>query len=147
MPLPNTRLIPDGWAGHHRPTAQGQMVDQCVITRPGGPGVWSDTQGRTVYPEAVTVYSGPCRVQQIPRGRRGGEELLTVSPTQALLHHYLIAIPADVTWVRINDELVLTVCVADPSLLTRTLRVADVLAGSLIWQRDLTCVDITPTGT
>ena len=36
---------------------------------------------------------------------------------------------------------------ADPSLLTRTLRVADVLAGSLIWQRDLTCVDITPTGT
>ncbi len=144
-PLPNTQVIGSGWASHHRLTAEQQMLDQCTITRPAGPGVWDNTLGRTVYPPAVTVYTGPCRAQQTPRDRRHEEEL-TVSPSQTPLHRYYIAIPAEQTGVRINDELVLTVCAADPSLTTRVLRVVDVLAGTLIWQRDLVCKDISPTG-
>lgn len=141
MPRPGTPVIHPQWSEHHRPTADGQMTAECSIDRPSHVATLNETTGRSTYPAATNLYAGPCRFQAGPRLSTP----TTVGGTQATQHRYAVAVPATVGGIQINDQVTVTACTDDPSMVGRVLRVVDVLEGSLLWQRDLICEDTTPT--
>lgn len=141
MPRPGTPVIHPLWEERHRPTAEGQMTAECSIDRPVHTAVFDEAVGRSVYPTPTNLYSGPCRIQASQRIPTSP----TVGDAQVTLARYLIALPATVEGVRVNDQLTVTVCPGSPGFVGRVLRVLDVADGSLLWQRDLICEDTTPT--
>ena len=67
MALGNTRVIPENWVEHHRPVANGQMLDQVNL--------WSGPLGkgsRWVPPEREILFPFIVRraVQQMSNGGR-----------------------------------------------------------------------------
>lgn len=141
MPLPHSRVIPDGWSQHHRPTAEHVMTAACAVRRPGHATGFDENTGRSVYPDPAPFHAGPCRIQVLARLAGG----VDVGDAQITIRPYQVSLPADVPEIRVNDQVEVTSCPDDPLLVGRLLRVVDVPAGSLLWQRDLTCEDITPT--
>jgi len=143
MPLPGTKVIPDGWSAHHQPTAEGQMTATGSLSHPpsGEPTGWNEQAGRSVYGAASEYWSGPVRVQ---RGGQG-QAVVDGDGRQVTLRGYQVSVPSTVVEVRVNDLLTVATCGEDPDLVGRVLRVVDVRYGSLRWQRDLICDDTTPT--
>jgi hypothetical protein len=139
MPRPGTRLIPDQWEAHHRPTADGQMTGECEITRPSDQGTFDESAGRTVYPLPAVLYAGPMRLQALAQA----DATPQVGDAQATLRRYRASLPACETGFRVNDQLRVT-GLTDTGMVGRVLRIVDVPSGSLLWQRDLICEDTTP---
>lgn len=142
-PMPATRVVSAGWEAHHRPVAEQAMTAVCDITRPGtGPGVFDPETGTTTGPDPVTVASGvPCRVQEQDQPRDAD-----AAGQQVAARRYLVAVPYPNADVRVGDTVTVTAA-SDPSLAGRGLPVVDVQRGSLLFERDLECVDHQPRET
>lgn len=137
----NLPVIPDGWAAHHRPVAKSTMTGICKLTGPAG-GYDYDTG--ELAPGPTLAADVPCRVQELNREARAETAGQLVDTRQ-----YLVTLPLDrVPALTITDQgPVLTVTGnqpghdGDPHLTGRPLRVLSVQHGTLLWERDLTCVD------
>lgn len=142
MPLSNTSMFHPQFEARHRPTANGQLTAECVITRPSStPNAWDDAAGQNVYPTPSSVYSGACRVQ-----RQAEATAVTVADRTVPVAGFVVVIPTTAALVQVNDVVEVTVCVGDPALVGRTLKVRYALRGSITWQRDLIC-DLQPATT
>lgn len=134
MPLPNTRVIPDGWSAHHRPTAEGAMTAEGIITRAASSGtaLFDETLGISTPPAAIVVYDGVLRLQ-----RSGADERqTTVADREVTIRDYQVSYPTSGAPSQGNDILTITACGDDPLLVGQTLRIRDARIGSLTWQRD-----------
>lgn len=72
MPLPGSRVIPDGWAAHHRPAMDDTLDTPCSIRPPGGtPGTFNpetlEFEGGTA---AAAHFTGLCSVEDVPAAER-----------------------------------------------------------------------------
>lgn len=135
MPLPNHPVIHPRWEAHHRPVTQRAMPAECKVLRPSSEPVWDDEAGRNTYPESAHVYGpGPCRIT-----RPAGAGAPVVADRQVTLVDYIVALPADAPKVQVGDLVTFTRIDGDPWLAGETLRVEELLGGSLTWQRDLRC--------
>jgi hypothetical protein len=138
MPIPGSRVIPAGWAQHHRPTVESTFTAKIRLRDPAqdteGP-LDEDTGTRPVV-KAAPYYDGPCRVQQRNQPQVGatGEQRISTQD-------YLVPVPITVTTVAVGHVGLIYECPDDPSLIGRPLKVTDVLRGSLAWERDLICTD------
>lgn len=138
MTFPGSRVIDPRWSAHHRPVAVGTMTARCTIDRDGdGAPVWDDETGTWTKPDRVVLYTDmPCRVQQQKQPQEastGGEEVTT--------HDYLVPVPVSVVGVKVGHQVLVDACPDDLSLVGRRLTVTDVQRGSLVWERDLICID------
>lgn len=141
MPLDNSRVIPEGWAAHHRPVVDGTFTATCEIREPGGTEgpLDRETGLRPLAPHAPH-YTGGCRVQVAPMfsGEReaAGQEVTVVN--------YLVVVELAASAATATGHLVTFTDVddnSDPTLVDRELTVTGVASGSLAWERDLTCVE------
>lgn len=86
MPFPGQKIIPDGWADHHRPVVAAALTGACTVERvAGGPAPWplpEDWTGRT------PVWAGRCRIQELKREQAS---VPTEQPTES--RQYLIQLP------------------------------------------------------
>lgn len=136
MPLPSTKLIPDGWDDHHRPVATATMTATCIVG-PSSPGALDPVTLQYGAPTIEALYTGSCRVQQL-RGeaqntQSGGQSVTSLT--------YLVAIEYDADPGIEVDHVVHVTDSVDAALVGRKLRVREVRYGSNQWQRDLFCDD------
>lgn len=134
-PLPNTRVIPAHWSEHHRPTAEGGMTAEGIITRApsaGASAAFDEDLGISVPPAATVVYSGVLRLQ-----RSGADERqLQTADREVTIRDYQLSYPTDGSPSQVNDMLTITACPDNPAIVGETLRIRDARIGSLSWQRD-----------
>lgn len=138
-PFPSARVIPNGWAEHHRPVVENAMTAACIITA-GGTGGWSPTTGPGAGTAPATLYTGPCRVQALNSGA-GPDDAAGQSTIE---RPYLVAIRADVGEISVGARVKVITCPDDARLVGKTLTVREVRYGSQRWERDLVCdLDLT----
>lgn len=134
MSRPGSRVIPAGWEEHHRPVLATTRTATITFRRISGPPVHDPATGSTDQPRAV-VFSGPCRIQEHQlnvHSTVAGAELITTHT-----YHVSLSVEAD---LRQND--IGTVDASDdPTFVGRELRVNDIQRGSLLFQRDVICID------
>lgn len=145
-PLPGYRVIHPQFEAHHRPVAENVQTATATITRHTAAGATFDPDnGQTTYPTATTVYSGRCRVQRPMQGEMARE----IGDRQVIIRPHVVSLPADAPEVRIGDKVTVSPwsdsTQGDPHLPGEPLWVHDVRYGSLIWQRDLVCLNAPPT--
>lgn len=128
-PLPNTRVIPLGWAEHHRPAAAGTRTTQGQLMRSNGqPIPYPLPEGWT---GADQVWQGTVRVQQ---SNWATDPVPGLQPTQ--LRRYLITADVYVLQdIRVGEDGDIMVVGG------RQYRVHQALHGSLLWEADLYCID------
>lgn len=104
-----------------RAAAEAGMVDACTITR-----VSSDTMDPTtkvVTKTTSTIYSGPCRVQELLAFARDS------SPTPvdpALMRYRTLQLPVETSESILRGDLVtITACVHDPDLVGKAMYIRD----------------------
>lgn len=135
MPRPGSRVIPSGWEQHHRPIAEGTHTATITFKRPSGAATFNAATGTKTQP-TITVYSGPCRIQEIGRG----DQVAMAVGQRITVRRYMVSLTITAASLRLDD--VGTVDTAsDPSLPGRPLRITDVQRGSLTFERNLICVD------
>lgn len=133
-PFPSWKVIPDGWAAHHRPTAESTMVTPAEFVRVNGPAPyprppdWKDSQ---------VLWGTNVRVQALnnaPRQADAGEQAVSI-------RRYLVTAPAHGPAVRVGkngDQI---------HVLGRRLRIVDIRPGSLLWEADYDCEEnLSQTG-
>jgi hypothetical protein len=140
MPLPTTRVIPDGWEDHHYATADGQMTAAVRFTRPTTASSFDEVTGRSTYPDPALVYDGPGRVQASQRL----DSQQTVGDRAETVKRYQVSLPVAAGPIQIND-IGVVYDATDQQLVGLTLLVVEVVRGSLVWQHDLTCIEWQPT--
>lgn len=140
-PLPNTKVIPDGWSAHHRPIVAQTFGAAVSIRRPGGTaGDFNETTGVREYTLADPHYVGGARIQVQPI--MGGD--LNAGEQRVTVVGYLVVVDRDTSTDAQVDDVVLIDNVddnGDPAMIGRELRVSGVAIGSLAWERDLTALD------
>jgi hypothetical protein len=148
VPLPNTRVIHPDWSNRNRPVAEGAMTGECIITEAASTGTvaeFDEVLGVSAVATATVVYRGICRVQRAI----ATESHPTVADREVTLRDYYVMLPVagpGATQVAVNHIVEFSSMPDDPTLVGRTMRVRGDRRGSLLWQRDLVCEDITPTG-
>lgn len=116
-----------------RIAAERMMTDTCRVYREGT-GTFDSTTGAITDAE-TTIYTGKCRVKQVPGFKTGGELVgETVVPRTAPI----VSIPFSVFDVRAGDRVVL-LNGTDASLLNRPLLIEAVHAGTHATARRLVC--------
>jgi len=122
-----------------RAAAEAGMSDACTITRVTG----TSTDRRTGAPSetTTTIYSGPCRVQEL----FGFARETSPAPDQTQLARYRILQLPVVTsgGVRAGDEVVIDSAVNDPDLVGVAMRVRDQSAKSEATARRIGIEEIT----
>lgn len=128
-PLRNSRVIPVAWAEHHRPVANGTMTEPCTIRRiSAGPPPYPKPVG---WDTGTQVHAALCRVQEL---KREGGSVPGEQPTTE--RQYLITIPVvDAPAFRSGERGDVV------HALGRQFRIASIMAGSLLWELDLICID------
>ncbi|WP_256376004.1 DUF6093 family protein [Citricoccus sp. K5] len=139
--LPNHQVIPPEWQQHHRPVAESTMTGLCRVHGADAPPVWPD-----VEPSPGPAYASdvPCRVQQ-----RTGEREAEVVSQDVSTREYLVTLPLsrmpDLTVTGSGPYITVTGYKpghdGDPHLIGRRLKVTSIQRGTLVWERDLTCLD------
>lgn len=141
MPLPGTRVIPVGWSAHHRPTVEGTWTATCLIDKAGtGPSVWNPVTHSTDPPPRIVLYDNlGCRVQQ----RTMPQQDALNAEQQVSTHEYLVVVDIKVAGLEIDGEhqVLIKTNPDDPDMAGRRLTVTDIQRGSLMWERDLVCID------
>lgn len=128
-PLPNTRVIPKGWAQHHRPVADGLKTVPGVVKRiSDGPAPYPKPEGWT---GETQIHEAMFDVQELKRegGSVPGEQPTT--DRQYLISTSVIDAPAFRAGER-GDVV---------HVLGRQFRIVNIMFGSELWQIDLICVD------
>lgn len=137
MPLPKTKVIPSGWSAHHRPVANGTMTAKIRFTRiTDGPAPWPPPETPTPVP---VLWEGICRLQELKRTNNA-----VAAEQPVYLRDYLVTVPITGTPKFVAGErgdLGEVIECEDPQFLGRKIRVTDIQHGSLMWERDLVCVD------
>lgn len=138
-PLPNTKVIPDGWASRHiRGVGEAAMRGRCRIEGPAtGPAPWPLPEGWSGG-GPVLAADVPCRVQRINQGQTGtqGDQVQGV-------RDYQVTVPIDRVpelepdasgpWVVIGHS------PDDPHAAGNRLLVVDVYLGTEAAERVLLC--------
>lgn len=136
-PLPSTRVIPAGWAEHHRPTANGTMTGTIAWFHRGDPEPWPLPDGWT---GPLPFHTSPCRVQELNASGRA-----TAAEQPVTHREYLVTIPInDAPEIRAGEhdgDYGKVTASSDPLLIGRILNVTDVHHGTEMWERDLICTD------
>lgn len=129
MPFPSARVIPEGWAAHHRPTAESTMHTPAEFVRVEGPAPYPEPPG---WVGGTVLWRTNVRVQALantPRDSDAGEQLVTV-------RRYLVAAPMGGPPLKAGEA-------ADQVLvLGRRLRIVDILPGSNLWEADFICEEV-----
>lgn len=114
------------------------MTAVATITRHGvGDGTYNPVTGQTTPPTRLTIAAAvKVRVQATTAA-----DAAMVADQTVTRRPYLVAVPAAVAAVLVDDIVTLDECDNDPQLVGRPLRVRDVHYGTEIWQRDLICED------
>lgn len=90
MPLPNTRMIPDGWSQHHQPIVETAMRSRVQILRPEAdmpaPDPWGDPPD-PVHPVLETDV--PARIRAL-----SDQQAVAASGQVFDTQAYLVQIPA-----------------------------------------------------
>lgn len=135
--LPNTRVIPEAWAEHHRGAANGTHTSEVAWFHRGAPEPWPLPEGWT-GPEPF--HSCTANVQKLNASNRAIPADQPISDRD-----YLVSIPIDgAPEIRAGEQdgdYCKVTASTDPLLIGRTLNVTDVQHGSLMWERDLICTD------
>lgn len=139
-PFPGTKVIPDGWAAHHRPAAEGTMTTPATFFRSAGPAPYP----RPAKWDGLTaIWLTTVRVQALnvaAPSQEAGARTVTV-------RRYLVTAPVGGPALQVGDQV---------HVLGRRLRISDLTPGSLLWETDLTCeenltgaapVELVPDGT
>jgi Family of unknown function (DUF6093) len=128
-PIPGYKVIPDGWAEHHRSTAAATMTADAVLYRPtAGPPPYPLPDGWT---GETPVWAGKVRVQEL---KHENTPVPAEQPTQ--IRRYLITAPVEVLALVRTGEGGDTV-----QAVGRRFNVSQAMAGSLLWEADLICVE------
>lgn len=116
------------------------MADSCIIDRLSG-RVLDEATGQ--YLDTwVTVYEGPCRVQESGlSGRRAESGEMSVE-----LQTRTLQVPMAVIGVKVDDRVRITAAVLDPELPSRMFRVADLMHKSHATARRLPIEEVTSGG-
>lgn len=143
MPLDNTRVIPDGWAAHHRPVVAQALTVDVTIREPGSTPSGPRDPETGVRPSAPHSphFTGKARIQVTPIA--GSAEVVTADQEVTQVA-YLVVVDRDESAETAVEHIVKITAVddnADPTLVGRELTVAVVRRGSLTWERDLICID------
>jgi hypothetical protein len=144
--LANSRVIGARFETHHRPVAEEAMTAEVQVRRHTAVGATFDSAtGRSTYPTPETVYEGPARLQRSQQS----EVTRSIGDRQVVIRQVVVSLPVSTPEVRVGDEVrVVTYRYADGGdrhLVGRPLWVHDVRPGSILWQRDLVCLDAPPT--
>lgn len=145
MGRPGTPVIPAGWETSHGTVAAATMTATVNLRKPGGTKTWNTTTRRTEYTGASPYATAqPARIQaQTVRTVRSGQEEVAEETLQ--IAGYLVAIALDQEPAA--GDLVDVTASSDPLLTGRTLRIHDVVRGSLRFERDLLCTLADPAET
>lgn len=148
-PLPNHSVVPAGWAAHHRPVANGTMTALCDVHAPGTIE-WPATE---LTPGERYATDVPARLQQLNAPREATPAGQEVTQQQYLVTMPLHLVPAaaqNITdsgpYVTVTGYMPGRAQDGDPHLVGRPLKVLAVQRGSLLWERDLICVDDLTNG-
>lgn len=123
-PFPGWKVIPDGWAEHHRPVAEDTMQTPATVFRV--------TAGPAPYPKPANwspltaIWMTSVRVQSLTNQAaeaHAGEQEVTV-------RRYLVTAPVGGPALKVGDQV---------HTLGRRLRIVDMLPGTYLWELDLTC--------
>lgn len=121
-------------ANRGRAAAERLMTDTCRIYSMGSGGTFDPVTGQ-ITDATSTVYSGKCRVKQVPGFKTGGELVgESVVPRTAPI----VTIPHSVTDVRAGMRVEILTS-ADPALIGRPLLIEAVHAGTHATARRLIC--------
>jgi hypothetical protein len=132
-PIPGYKVVPDGWAEHHRPTAKSTMASPAVFKRVSeGPAPYPVPEG---WDGSTVIWGGGdppllVRVQQLNR-----EGLTSTAEQPTAVHQYLVTAPVEGPAIRSGEQ-------GDVIHVEgRQLRVINESFGTYLWERDFTCVD------
>lgn len=130
MPFPSAKVIPDGWAAHHRPTAESTMNTPATFFRVAdGPAPYPEPPGWT---GRTAIWLTSVRVQALSMRQRDAE----AAEQTITLRRYLVTAPVGGPALRVGQK-------ADQVLvLGRLLRIVDMSPGSYLWETDLTCEEM-----
>lgn len=126
-PLPNTRVIPVGWAEHHRPVvAETQTAPAVLLRSTGEKPPYPLPEGWT---SETTLWEGNVRLQQ---RNRSEDPVSGLQPTQ--LREYLITGPVELLQdLQVGES-------GDTFLvLGQRYRAMQGFRGSLLWEADILC--------
>lgn len=128
-PLPNTRVIPAGWAEHHRPTADGTKTVPGVVKRiSDGPPPYPKPAGWT---GETVIHEALFSVEPLNREGGGTPGEQPTTERQYLLTTSVVDAPAFRAGER-GDVV---------HVIGRQFRILNIAFGSELWEIDLICVD------
>lgn len=118
-----------------RTAALALMVDTCTITRVTPGTVFNEATGQYDAATVTTIYTGACRVKPRDNADRVvqyGQEAVSFWP-------FIVSVPMTVTTVDLDDLVTITASSLDPALVGLVLRVREVLSGSHLTARRMSC--------
>jgi hypothetical protein len=134
-------VVPDDWATHHAPVAEGLMTQATIsLRKPGSAGTHFDPAlGHTVAaPYTPFATDVPARILALTEVR--------VPPADAVddqirILGYRVSIARSHAEAALLPSAIITVitCPGDPLLVGRELEVSDVVRGTHLFERDLIC--------
>lgn len=133
----NRTAIPDDWQETHAAvvTQNYQTTATVLLRKPGGTTAWNEALGRTTtVPFQPFVANVPAKLTPLTAND------VTVVDERAWVLGYRVSLPRDVapspTQLDEGIEVVVQTC-SDPMLVGVTMRVSEVVRGSLRFERDL----------
>lgn len=138
---PGTVVIPPGWEAEHAKVVERTLTAECRVWPAKGAGSLPSVNADLSYdlPDVgEPLYEGPCRIQVLNAGDTqrvfGGEYETT--------RGYLVVLTRSSSPLIGRGVVVEVTAANDPTLLDdRRLVAAAVDRGSLLWERDLYCID------
>ncbi len=116
------------------------MTDECTIIRVTATATDPET-GEVVVTGSVTIYDGPCRVQE--QGGQG-RDAATASDQSQIVHYRTLQLPVSTSdGILAGDQVTITASTNDPDLAGRTFVVRDEAAKSEATARRLGVEEIT----
>lgn len=117
--------------------AQALMVDTCTISRTAGETTDPDTG--QITPTTTTVYSGPCKVQQMAAIARPE----VIAEAAVFVSRYDLHLPMSVIGVASDDLVTITASVHDPDLVGRTWHIRELAHKTWASARRMSMIEVT----
>lgn len=130
---PGTRVIPLGWEDGHRVVAEKTMTATVALRHPGTTQEWSTELQENVETPLAAYATTRCRVQALATQ---APAVVAAEDTETVAK-YLLTVPDGLA--SLEGDLATVSDAGDSQLDGRTLRVEQVIRGSLRFERDLIC--------
>lgn len=129
------KVIPDGWAERHRPTAYGFLTGVCTAYTLGGIPDWPAPQ----VPEVVQIWdTAPCSVQFLTQSSR---PVMVADGIEVIATHR-VSVPIAAKWLHHGATIQVIDNPDDPHLNGREFQVLVAETGTTNWTREYLCQDI-----